>query len=336
MMASINKPLATTKLIAITGPTGAGKTTFINSVCGSQLRVGTSLQSCTDRVQIANCVIAGHAVTLIDTPGFDDTHKSQAEILRDIGNFLETTYEKGAKLAGVIYMHRISDFRMGGIARENFRLFRKICGDDAMKNVLIVTTMWEDVTPETGASREQELATKSIFFKDAVDHGARMIRHYDTAESAKDVIELLLPNQPEVLLMQHEIVYEHKRIPTTTAGIELRSEFKRQEEKHEQKMIKLRREMDDIRTRKEASYEQEIQELKTQCTDLQEQVRRIQDEMKKLAAGDKQEPSHRGRKFLEIVSLNLSKARRSRQREIVYVAEPRHGWDCIKATGLDN
>lgn len=246
-------------------------------------------------------------------------------------------YEKGAKLAGVIYMHRISDFRMGGIARENFRLFRKICGDDAMKNVLIVTTMWEDVTPETGASREQELATKSIFFKDAVDHGARMIRHYDTTESAKDVIELLLPNQPEVLLMQHELVYEHKRIPTTAAGIELRSEFKRQEEKREQKMIELRREMDDIRTRKEASYEREIQELKTQCTDLQEQVRRIQDEMKKLAAGDKQEPSHRGRNFFsEIVSLNLSKARRSRQREIVYVAEPRHGWDCIKATGLDN
>lgn len=41
------------KLIAVMGPTGSGKTSFINLVSGSDLRVGRGLQSCTSTVQVA-------------------------------------------------------------------------------------------------------------------------------------------------------------------------------------------------------------------------------------------------------------------------------------------
>jgi hypothetical protein len=43
------------------------------------------------------------------------------------------------KLSGLIYVHRISDVLMGGISSRNFRMFRKLCGDDTLKNVVIVT-----------------------------------------------------------------------------------------------------------------------------------------------------------------------------------------------------
>ncbi|KAF7424180.1 hypothetical protein PC9H_009483 [Pleurotus ostreatus] len=71
----------------------------------------------------------GRLVTFIDTPGFDDTTKSGADILAMITAFLASTYRQGTTLSGVIYIYRISDFRMGGISTRNFKMFRKLCGE---------------------------------------------------------------------------------------------------------------------------------------------------------------------------------------------------------------
>ena len=50
------------------------------------------LESCTAEVKLANeFTLGGRRVTLIDTPGFDDTTKSDTEILQIIAAFLATT-----------------------------------------------------------------------------------------------------------------------------------------------------------------------------------------------------------------------------------------------------
>jgi len=65
---------------------------FINLVSHSSLRVGMNLESCTDEDQLADeFTIDGRRVVLIDTPGFDDTTKSDTDILRMIADFLATT-----------------------------------------------------------------------------------------------------------------------------------------------------------------------------------------------------------------------------------------------------
>lgn len=59
---------------------------------GSELRVGMGLESCTAQVQLADgFIVDGRQVILIDTPGFDDTNVSDAEILNMIAAFLATT-----------------------------------------------------------------------------------------------------------------------------------------------------------------------------------------------------------------------------------------------------
>ena len=59
---------------------------------GSQLRVGINLKSCTAEVQVANeFTLDGRQIILIDTPGFDDTNVSDAEILEKIAAFLALT-----------------------------------------------------------------------------------------------------------------------------------------------------------------------------------------------------------------------------------------------------
>jgi len=58
----------------------------------SNLCVGGGLKSCTAEVQLADgFILDGQKVILIDTPGFDDTNKSDTDILKLIAAFLETT-----------------------------------------------------------------------------------------------------------------------------------------------------------------------------------------------------------------------------------------------------
>ena len=65
---------------------------FINRASGSTLRVGKGLESCTDDVHTVDpFTLDGVPVTLIDTPGFDDTTKSDTDILKLIAAYLAST-----------------------------------------------------------------------------------------------------------------------------------------------------------------------------------------------------------------------------------------------------
>lgn len=74
------------------GQTGSGKSTFINLATQSdKLRVGHSITSCTSTVDMADpFILDGRQVFLFDTPGFNDTTKTEADILRIIASELET------------------------------------------------------------------------------------------------------------------------------------------------------------------------------------------------------------------------------------------------------
>lgn len=65
---------------------------FINTASNSHLRVGNDLLSCTAEVELSDeFILGGRRVFLMDTPGFDDTNISDAEILKRIAAFLAVT-----------------------------------------------------------------------------------------------------------------------------------------------------------------------------------------------------------------------------------------------------
>ena len=93
------------------GATGSGKTSvsmvcsamttrnsldclqFINLASNSSLRIGMGLESSTAEVQLTDeFTLDGRGVILIDTPGFDDTSRSDTDILEMIAAFLATTW----------------------------------------------------------------------------------------------------------------------------------------------------------------------------------------------------------------------------------------------------
>ncbi|KAF7374701.1 GTP-binding protein A [Mycena sanguinolenta] len=268
--------------IAVMGPTGSGKTTLINLLSGSNLRVGTSLQSCTTMVQIAAPFqLDRRWITLIDTPGFDDTSRSDTEVLTQIAAFLATAYQNGKKLAGVVYMHRISDVRMGGISTRNFKMFRQLCGDSTLRNVIIVTSMWGEVGNEVGEAREAELASEDRFFKPALDKGARMLRHNNGITSAHAILHYLMGNHPRALRIQRELVDQRKDILQTAAGEELNRELVEQIKRHKQEIATLQQEMKDAIRAKD---EETKKELEVETKKLQAEVARVQNDSKKLAS----------------------------------------------------
>ena len=148
-------------------------------------------------------------------------------------------------LAGVLYFHRISDSKMDRTSMMNFKMFRKLCGDRALQNVVIVTNMWRLVVPRVGEAREVELARGDNFFKPIFEKGARMARNENTVASAQNIIRLVLDNHPLPLRIQKELVDEYKDISKTSAGEELNREINARIKRHQEEMGVLEEEIEE-------------------------------------------------------------------------------------------
>jgi hypothetical protein len=147
------------------------------------------------------------------------------------------SYKEKLTLAGVIYMHRISDIRMSGTSRRNFKMFRKLCGENALKNVVIVTTMWGKVDMEEGETRERDLQNNNSSFKAVLAKGAQMVRHErpEDVDSAHEILRLIVRNHPLPLQIQQELVDRQAQLAETSAGEEVQRELVTKKEKHEYK-----------------------------------------------------------------------------------------------------
>ena len=128
-------------------------------------------------------------------------------------------------LSGLLYFHRISNNRMAGTPLKNLRMFEELCGKNAFHNVILTTTMWDEVDEETGEERERELKTK--YWRKMLERGSTTKRFLRTRESAFDVIEPLIEaaNHRRSVLLQDELVDMRKSLPETSAGRELFSEM---------------------------------------------------------------------------------------------------------------
>ncbi|KAG9317983.1 P-loop containing nucleoside triphosphate hydrolase protein [Chiua virens] len=204
-------------IIAVMGPTGSGKTNFINSVTGNtERRAASHLRSDTQDVT-ASCTISrdgGYRIVLVDTPGFDDTYRPDIDILKTIADWLIQEYSSGGgvlRLAGIIYLHRITDSRMCGSAYKNLSMFGRLCGDIPLPRVHLITTMW-DIVKNRNMAERREAELKRDFWRPLLDGGAEAFRFNNRPGSAQAIIEPLLgmKNDREMLLLQEELVEQKK------------------------------------------------------------------------------------------------------------------------------
>ena len=74
------------------------------------------------------------------------------------------------KVAGIVWIQEISNVKISSELQGNLDTFWALCGDSAVKNVILATTKWDDVDEEVGSKNEQKLV--STVWKDMIKHGS--------------------------------------------------------------------------------------------------------------------------------------------------------------------
>lgn len=199
------------------------------------MKVGHSLVSETHQIAEAEYVVPGLQVRLIDTPGFNDTHMTDRQILELIAKYLESIFEAGVQLNGIVFVHDISKERMEGTAMRNLVMFEKLCGSQGLPNVVMVTSKWDAVDPAVGWPRESELTSQYLdprtgqyhdgFWKGMLDLGAGYERFDGTRQGARNIVHKIAGYQPVTMQIQDELVNQRKPLIDTAAGLEVSREL---------------------------------------------------------------------------------------------------------------
>lgn len=194
------------------------------------------------------CKVGNRYVELVDTPGFNDTddiNRSDTVILTQIADWLKDSYSDGMRLSGIIYLHSLTDARMTGSCIQNLRMFRKLCGDENLQNVMIATTKW-GITPKQHAlDREQELKSPTGFWGVMIAHNSPIRRFEDSEASARALVEEILRTGQTTFIpkIQEEVAQKGKDLLDTEAGAYLNEKLKKLSEQHEQEKKILRDEL---------------------------------------------------------------------------------------------
>jgi len=185
--------------------------------------------------------------------------------------------------------------------------------------VILVTNMWGEVLHEAGEARERELA--SNFFKPALDKGARMVRHYNTEQSAHDVIRNIMNNHPVVLQIQNELVNEHKDVANTAAGAAITKDLKEEEERYQADLKKAQEEMARALREREEETKRKMEEERRR---VEEEMRRVREEEEARARARQQEmmrAEREARRLEERERMKRQRAEEEHRRQMVLLNE---------------
>ncbi|KAK3353303.1 hypothetical protein B0T25DRAFT_207900 [Lasiosphaeria hispida] len=296
-------------VVAVMGVTGVGKSNFISHFNG-KAKVGRKLKSKTSKIGVFEASIDGHGIYLVDTPGFDDTNLSDIEVLRKLALWLTDTDKRNVHLAGIVYLHRISDLRMNGSAMKNLRMFRKLCGPEALSHVVLATTMWDTVSKRSGEKRLKELRTNPDYWAGMIKEGSKIFRQDNGLDSATTIIRHIhsLCSTPGAkgsgnvrLKIQTEMA-GGSLLNQTAAGMVIEEEMKKLQDKHTKEMQTLQDEWRQAASKSDTAAQEEIArvrvELERQISQGEEDRKRMQvnfDELKKERIREIEEGRERAR-----------------------------------------
>ncbi|KAL4872762.1 hypothetical protein BDV12DRAFT_193106 [Aspergillus spectabilis] len=185
-------------VVLVMGITGVGKSTFISKLIGEDVGIGHDLSSYTKGVGIHSMALKDRLVYLIDTPGFNDTWRSDTEILKEISFILSQIYRKGMKLAGALACVPVY-------------------------HDLGVDPKWK-AKPSGGDDAGVQIGCYRGVWGKLCEHGSQVKRWQGDVQSATSLIEDLVALNATggfVIQIQRELVDEGEWLTETAAGKEL-------------------------------------------------------------------------------------------------------------------
>lgn len=251
----------------------------------NDLEISNGIDSCTCHIYILSLINAdketkigtqdaldvtytldGKSVTLIDTPGFDDSSRTEVDILKLVSTHLMKKYEARTLLSGIVFLQPIALARVQNSEVARTRLIKKLVGDDAYKHLVIVPTMWTD--REEAERLAQARVDKFTIWGDMVDQGAKIMLHDNSPDSATNIIRHILTHGGPVQLLVQKELAKNPRLEETTVGRQLNEDMGLD-------AAKLRAEMEDLRREvgiDAAAKAAELRELQVRLDEKEEEI----------------------------------------------------------------
>lgn len=123
--------------IVLLGKSGSGKSTLANCIFGSEELFATSLSpnSVTSQCQAETRLVNGRSITLIDTPGFFDSHRPEEDIKSEMARCITECAPGPHAFLIVLQVDRFTSQEQAVIAK-----IRQYFSDDALKHAVVVFT----------------------------------------------------------------------------------------------------------------------------------------------------------------------------------------------------
>ncbi|KAG8758337.1 hypothetical protein FRC14_000238 [Serendipita sp. 396] len=169
------------EIIIVIGPTGAGKSTFINHALGGDGRgIGHDLFPCTQEIIIYKKRLGNppRSIAFVDTPGLDKTGSIDWSVKLTPIVF---RYKTGFRIGKLLYMHRLSDNRATPEPNAALRAVISGCSGVTLPGSAIVATMQSLVK---GQVRQRRLTELKAMAESIPPPGAQLVEFMDTTESA--------------------------------------------------------------------------------------------------------------------------------------------------------
>ncbi|KAF5321125.1 hypothetical protein D9619_000481 [Psilocybe cf. subviscida] len=198
-------------IVPVMGPFSSGKSTFINQLLGKELvQVGHLFDPCTtdfQAIEVPANIVATYLpdwnptknLIIVDTPGFDDADDSL--MLKKLAWWLTDTYGVRAKLAGIIYLHDMTE-GLTCPSYKNFHFFESLCSSGTCKSVALGTTKWQRIPKEEfeyAEMREKQLLER--FWNGMADRGSKAERVVDALSTWKLLDIVLHEGGPPIILV---------------------------------------------------------------------------------------------------------------------------------------
>ncbi|KAF9037179.1 hypothetical protein BJ165DRAFT_1614735 [Panaeolus papilionaceus] len=185
-----------TMVILILGPTGAGKSTFIEALDSNKsLKISSNqLEGFTQSISLYKLINVERGVNqvyLIDVPGFADTKISEMRIVSMLKDWMKAVEQVLFYIYRVLYFTPVNNPRLPGSHRQVLRTFQALTGVRTAKSITIVTTMWDCVWNETGRKRAESNYNQlqEDIWKEYVDQGTVILKFHNTQESALSIVD---------------------------------------------------------------------------------------------------------------------------------------------------
>lgn len=171
--------------------------------------------------------------------------------------------------------------RVGGTARKNLTAFGKLCGDNALRIAVVVTTMWDGRDVGELETREHQLRTSPQLFEPFLAKGAKLLRHDNTTDAVHRILKEVISMKPLPLKIQEELVVEKRRLIDTDAAVYLEGELRVKAEEYKREIEELREEMREALSNMDLELEKELQRNKA---DLEDRLKKAKQEHESLSS----------------------------------------------------